>query len=68
MCHLDMFKKGICYSLGKGDMVSFLEDIWCGNKPLKDLFLAVYLLVENHLALAVKYMEVNYSVCVGIRS
>lgn len=50
MHYLDLFQKGICYDLGKGDRSAFWTNIWCGNRPLKDLYPAVYFMVENQLA------------------
>lgn len=45
--------------MGKGDRIAFWTDIWCGSRPLKNLYPTVYLMAENHLAKAAEYMEVN---------
>lgn len=59
MCHVASFQKKIRYDLGNGDRIAFWSDIWCGNKPVKDLFLAVHLMAENYLARAVDYIDTS---------
>ena len=36
--------------LGKGSCIKFWEDIWCGNKALKDAFPAVFRVAHNQEA------------------
>lgn len=35
------------------------NDIWCGNRRLKDLYPTVYFMAENRLAKVADYMEVS---------
>lgn len=48
--HLESFKKGIDYDMGKGNRIAFWEDKWCGGSPLKETYLDVFFLAENRLA------------------
>lgn len=54
------FIKSIAYEVGKGDMIAFWEDVWCGDRLLKFMFPDIYQLAENRLARVVDCMEPSF--------
>lgn len=47
MNHLGMFNQGLSYVVGDGRQIKFWEDMWCGERSLKEDFLEVYTLAMD---------------------
>lgn len=44
---LPLFSSGLSYEVGDGHRIKFWDDIWCGERPLKEVFLEIYLMSED---------------------
>lgn len=53
--HLDAYKSGIGYEVGKGDVIGFWEDRWCGIRSLQEDHLDLFMIAENRLAKVCDY-------------
>ncbi len=38
------------FEVGMGDRICFWDDIWCGNRPLKDVFPDLYAILSHRQA------------------
>ena len=50
------FVQYVEFEVGVGDRIRFCDDIWCGNRPLKNVFPDLYLISSNRKANIVSFL------------
>ena len=53
----EVFLKFINFGVGDGSHIRFWHDIWCGNQPLKEVFLALFGIASNKEAWVMDHMQ-----------
>jgi hypothetical protein len=58
----EKFRNFVRFDVGNGSHISFWHDWWCGDRPLKQCFLALFSIVRNKDARVVDNLAVHNGV------
>lgn len=58
MTQLDSFKAGLAFEVGDGGRVRFWIDAWCGERPLREVYLDIFAMAVDSNAVVASYLSV----------